>query len=98
MDPKKLQELLPAAVKLYDIEFVAIDNLQKFVKGVHDIFQRTGEAVSILKDLSVDLKIPILMISHITKRKYDSKSPITMHDAKSSSTIYQDADVVLIIS
>ena len=98
MDPKRMSELLPAAVKLYDIEFVAIDNLQKFVKGVHDIFQRTGEAVSILKDLSVDLKIPILMISHITKRKYDSKSPITMHDAKSSSTIYQDADVVLIIS
>ena len=98
MDPKRMSELLPAAVKLYDIEFVAIDNLQKFVKGAHDIFQRTGEAVSILKDLSVDLKIPILMISHITKRKYDSKSPITMHDAKSSSTIYQDADVVLIIS
>ena len=98
MDPKRMSELLPVAVKLYDIEFVAIDNLQKFVKGVHDIFQRTGEAVSILKDLSVDLKIPVLMISHITKRKYDSKSPITMHDAKSSSTIYQDADVVLIIN
>jgi len=98
MDPKRMSELLPVAVKQYDIEFVAIDNLQKFVKGVHDIFQRTGEAVSILKDMSVDLKIPILMISHITKRKYDSKSPITMHDAKSSSTIYQDADVVLIIN
>mgnify|MGYP001609630280 CR=1 FL=1 len=98
MDPKRMSELLPVATKLYDIEFVAIDNLQKFVKGAHDIFQRIGEAVSILKDLCVDLKIPILMISHITKRKYDSRSPITMHDAKSSSTIYQDADVVLIIN
>lgn len=98
MDPKRMSELLPAAVKLYDIEFVAVDNLQKFVKGIHDIFTRTGDAVSVLKDLCVDLKIPILMISHITKRKADNKSPITMHDAKSSSTIYQDADIVLIIN
>lgn len=98
MDPKKLTELLPAAVTLYDVEFVAIDNLQKWVKGVHDIFQRTGDAVSMLKDLAVDLKIPILLISHIVKRKGDSHTTITMHDAKSSSTIYQDADVVLIIN
>lgn len=98
MDPAKLTELLPVAVKLYNIDFVVIDNLQKFVRGVSDVFQRTGEAVSLLKDLAVDLKIPICLISHITKRKPSDKEPITMHDAKSSSTIYQDADVVLIIN
>lgn len=98
MDPQKLTELLPVAVKLYDIDFVMIDNLQKFVRGVSDVFQRTGEAVSLLKDLAVDLKVPIFLISHITKRKATDRDPITMHDAKASSTIYQDADIVLIIN
>lgn len=98
MDPKRMSELLPAAVKLFDIEFVAIDNLQKYVKGAHDVFQRTGDAVSSLKDQCVDLKIPILLISHIVKRRSDNLTTISMHDAKSSSTIYQDADVVLIIN
>lgn len=98
MDPKKLTEMLPSAVKLYDIEFVALDNLQKFVKGYADVFQRTGDAVSVLKDLCVDLKIPILLISHVKKLDGKSKHNITMHDAKSSSTIYQDADMLLIIN
>jgi len=98
LDPKKLTELLPVAVNLYDIDFVMIDNLQKFVRGVSDVFQRTGEAVSLLKDLAVDLKIPIFLISHITKKRPTDRDPISMHDAKSSSTIYQDADIVLIIN
>jgi len=98
MDPKKLGELLPAAVKSYDIEFVAIDNLQKLVKGYADVFQRTGDAISVLKDLAVDLKVPVLIISHVKKLDAKSKHNITMHDAKSSSTIYQDADTVLIIN
>jgi len=98
MNPAKMRELLPAAVKLFDIEFVVIDNLQKFVRGTDNIPQHTAEAVSCLKDLAVDLKIPILLISHITKRPTGTTQAISMHDAKSSSTIYQDADMVLIIN
>lgn len=97
LNPKKLMELLPAAIDLYDIDFVVIDNLQKFVRGVQNYYQRVSEAVSLLKDLAVDSKIPILLISHIMKRKGSSTDPITMHDAKDSSTIYQDADMFLII-
>lgn len=98
LGPAKLAELLPVAVKLYDIDFVLIDNLQKFVKGFADVFARTGDAVSVLKDLAVDCDVPILLISHVTKLDEKSKHNITMHNAKSSSTIYQDADVVLIIN
>ena len=97
MDTKKMKELLPAAVQMLGIEFVMIDNLQKYVRGTNDVFLRTGEAVSVLKDLAVDLKIPVMLISHITKRNSNSPGRISMHDAKSSSTIYQDADVFLII-
>jgi len=98
LTPKKLSELLPAAVQLYDIEFVVIDNLQKLVRGADNRFARVSEAVSALKDLAVDLKIPVLLITHITKRGKGAVGPITMHDAKDSSTIYQDADIYLIIA
>lgn len=94
LDSKKMMELLPVAVKLYDIDFVVIDNLQKFIREERDVVQYTSKAVSILKDLSVDLKIPILLISHIRKPDKD-RQRISMHDSKSSSTIYQDADIFL---
>ncbi len=95
MDPKKLAELLMAAVKLYDIDFVMIDNLQKFVKGDFDlVVQETSRTVSSIKDLAVDLKIPIMLITHIRK-PVKGANRVTMHDAKSSSTIYQDADIYL---
>ena len=71
-----------------------VDNLQKYVRGITDIFQKTSSAVTQLKDLAVDLKIPILLISHIRKPSGGRKR-VTMHDAKSSSTIYQDADVYI---
>ena len=56
--------------------------------------QETSRTVSAVKDYAVDLKIPIVLISHIRKPEKERKR-VTMHDAKSSSTIYQDADVYL---
>jgi len=44
--------------------------------------------------LAVDLKIPILLITHIRKPEKEKKR-VTMHDAKSSSSIYQVADIYL---
>ena len=95
MDSKKLKELLPAGVKLYDIDFVMVDNLQKYVRGGNDLFQRTGMAVSELQDMCNDLKIPILLISHITKPYGKKIERVTMHQAKASSDIYQIAGINL---
>lgn len=94
LDTKKLKELLEAAVKLYDIEFVFIDNLQKFVKDDRFSTQETSQTISVLKNLAVDLNIPILLITHIRKPEKDRKR-VSMHDAKNSSTIYQEADIYL---
>lgn len=94
LGPKELIDFLKVAVPLYDIEFVMIDNLQKFVKDDRYVVQQVSQAVSTLKDLAVDHKIPILLISHIRKPEKE-KGKSSMHDAKSSSTIYQDADVYL---
>lgn len=91
-----MKEIIPLAVRLYDVKLIVIDNLQKLVRGDDNmVYQRFSNAVSILKDLAVDNNVPIILISHITKRD-DTKSRITMHDVKGSSTIYQDADIFAI--
>lgn len=96
LDFHKLKDLMSAAVKLYDIEYVLIDNLQRLVKSSRDVTNETSAAIAELKSLAVDLQIPIVVISHITKVARGTKR-IVMHDAKASSTIYQDCDVYLIL-
>lgn len=96
LDTKKLKEILFAAVKLYDIEFVMIDHIQKFVKDDRYVTQEISRAISELKNLAVDLKIPILVISHIHNIE-EGRKRVTMHDAKSSSTIRQEADTYITI-
>lgn len=96
LDPKSLNEFIELAVNLYDIDFVLIDNLQRFVKDDKFATQNTSRAMSMLKDAAVDYKKPILLVSHITKPDKDRRK-ITMHDAKQSSTIYQVADIYLTI-
>lgn len=94
---EQLKELIPTVVNLYDVKCVVIDNLQKMVRGADSgLYMRTAETVSTLKDLAVDCKVPIMLIAHITKIS-DEKTVITMHDAKGSSTIYQDADIFVIL-
>jgi GTPase SAR1 family protein len=94
---EQMRELIPTVVNLYDIKCIVIDNLQKMVRGADTMYyQRLAEAVSVLKDMAVDCKIPIILIAHITKTNEDKKV-ITMHDVKGSSTIYQDADIFTIL-
>lgn len=96
LDTKKLSELLMTAVKLYDIDFVIIDNLNVFVKDDKYAVQNISQAVSTLKDLANDLKIPILLIAHLRKIE-KGRRKITKDDVKSSSTIYQIPDMFLIL-
>lgn len=92
-----MKEIIPMVVRLYDVKAIFIDNLQKLVRGSDNmIYARTGDTVSTLKDLAVDNKVPIVLISHITKRD-ELKKVISMHDVKGSSTIYQDADIFMIL-
>lgn len=92
-----MKEFIPAVVALYDIELLVIDNLQKLIRGGDGgRYLRESEAVSVLKDIAVDLKIPVVLISHVRKRDPNQKL-ITMQDMKGSSTIFQDADQVWIL-
>lgn len=92
-----MKEFIPAVVALYDVEVLVLDNLQKLVRGGDaGRYLRESEAVSVLKDLAVDLNIPVILISHVRKRDPNQKI-ITMQDMKGSSTIFQDADQVWIL-
>lgn len=97
LTPETIKEIISTAVNLYDVKYVMIDNLQKAVRGADTMyFQRVGDMVSALKDIAVEYNIPVVLISHITKTD-PNKKLITKHDAKASSTIYQDADQFLIV-
>lgn len=98
LTPQKLIQIVEACIKLYDIDFLVLDNLGKIVPVGDEYVARTSRTVSTLKNLAVDLKIPILLICHIRKPAWARKviRP-TMHDLKSSSTIYQDADLILML-
>ena len=93
---KKIIDLSKSATKMFDINFIAIDNIQKFVRDDRNVVTSTSDAASQLKDLAVDLKIPVLVIAHVRKPEKNKKR-VTMYDAKNSSTIFQNADVYLII-
>jgi len=92
----KLRDLMSVAVKLYDIEYVMIDNLQRLIKSSGDVVNETSAAVAELKSLATDLKIPIVLISHVRKTERGVKR-VTMNDVKSSSTISQDSDIFLML-
>lgn len=97
LEVKELINLLNIAINLYDIDFVLIDNLQMFVKEDRFATQNVSEAMKRLKDITVDLNVPLLLISHITKPTDKDRKKVLMHDAKQSSTIYQVADIYLTI-
>jgi len=98
ISPDNLVELAEAAIKLYDIDFLLIDNLQKILIPGKYYTTETAKVISKLKNLAIDAKIPILLICHLRKPDKDSnrKKP-QLYDLKSSSNIYQDADMVLIL-
>jgi len=96
MNIKKLIELSEATIDSYGVDFIAVDNLQKIVVDNRDVVHNIGQAITSLKNLAVDKKIPVLLIAHV--RKPQGKSPrISMYDAKNSSEIYQQADIYLVV-
>lgn len=93
---EKMTEVIKACVQLYDVRVIMIDNLQRFVRGENNYTRVVSDTVSKLKDLAADLDITVLLIAHVNKGDATRKV-LTKRDLKDSSTIYQDADKVLIL-
>lgn len=91
-----LKEFIPAVVDLYGIKLIVIDNLQKIVRGIDNEARRTAQTITVLQDLAVDMKIPIILIAHPTKID-KGRNIVTMYDLKSSSDIYQQAGSIWVL-
>jgi len=93
----QILEITTLCQKTYDIELVIIDNLHKILDRSRDNQSAiVGKAVSDIKNLAVDLKIPIILISHLKKMENKKKMP-DMDDLKDSSAVYQDSDIILML-
>ncbi len=91
-----------AAVRLMvmqqHVNFVVIENAGNInVKGKYGDEERTAEISKSCKALALELKIPIILISHLARERDGKKVQPDIHRLKHSGQLEQDADVVLFI-
>lgn len=95
-DLDEIEKKIRQAVKRYDIKVVALDNLNYFVRSIEHTTQEISRVTKRMKELAVDLNIPIIQIAQ--PRKFDNEKRImSMHDLKDSSSIAQDSDTIILL-
>jgi len=96
LEVDKILEKTKICKELYDIDLMVLDHLHKIVPRGRDNYSAlVGRTVSALKDIAIDLKIPVVVICHI--RKIKKREIPSMQDLRDSSFIHQDADVILML-
>ena len=81
----------------YGVEIGVFDNLQRMIRSGDE--SEMGRASGMFKDLTLDLKIPFILVSQPRKRNPEmslNQRP-TYEDLKGSSAIPADADEVLLL-
>jgi len=81
------------------IELAVVDHLQH-VRGIGRQDSRAREVSEIsrsLKMAAIDLEIPFLVLSQVSRPKEDG-APLTIHAIKESGDVENDADVVILIN
>jgi len=91
-----------AAIRLmvmqHKVNYVVVENAGNInVKGKSGDEERTAEISKSLKSLALELKIPIILISHLARERDGKKVQPDIHRLKHSGQLEQDADVVLFI-
>jgi replicative DNA helicase len=96
LDVDKVVEKAIICKNLYDVDLMVLDHLHVIVERGRDNYSSlVGRTVSSLKNLAIDLKIPVVVVCHI--RKVQKNIVPSMQDLRDSSFIHQDADVVLML-
>lgn len=95
-DIEAICDTIRAAHARYGIKAVSFDNINYFVRSIDRTTQEIAKTTQALKDIAVELNIPIIAIAQ--PRKFD-KDQRAMHagDLKDSSAIEQDADTIIIL-
>jgi len=91
-----------AAVRLmrmqHGIEYIVIENAGNIsVKGVKDPEQRTADISRKLKALNLELKIPVILISHLSRLPHNERKQPDLTRLRHSGQLEQDADIVVFV-
>jgi len=80
------------------VKYVVVENAGNIsVKGKHGDEERTAEISKSLKSLALELKIPIILVSHLAREREGRKVQPEIHRLKHSGQLEQDADVVIFV-
>ena len=80
------------------LDFVVVDYLQLLSTSQHyeSRTQQVGEISRVLKEMSRELKVPVLALSQLSRNTGDNGEP-SLVDLRESGSIEQDADVVIFL-
>jgi replicative DNA helicase len=91
-----VEATIRAAVRRYDLRCVAFDNINFFVRSIEHATQEIARVTKRMKELAVDLNVPIIQIAQ--PQKFDESARMMIgSDLKDSSAIEQDSDTIMLL-
>lgn len=101
IDAKILYSVIQEGIKKFEIRLVVIDHLHYFAKSSNNITQETALVVRRIKQIALELDIPILLLAHLnrggrTNQRKGMYIP-NLSDLRDSGALEQDADQVLFV-
>ena len=87
------------ALRIKDLRMVVIDYLQLMSSGRRAESRRVevGQISRSLKQLSIELNVPVLALSQLNRNSEGSAKPPTMSEMRESGDIEQDADAIVLM-
>jgi len=91
-----------AAIRLmvlqHHVKYVVVENAGNInVKGKYDDESRTAEISKTMKALAIELKITVILISHLSRERDGKKVQPSLNRLRHSGQLENDADVVLFV-
>lgn len=87
------------ALRIKDLRLIVIDYLQLMSSGRRAESRRVevGQISRSLKQLSIELNVPVLALSQLNRNSEGSAKPPTMSEMRESGDIEQDADAIVLM-
>jgi len=87
------------ALRIKDLRLIVIDYLQLMSSGRRAESRRVevGQISRALKQLSIELNVPVLALSQLNRNSEGSAKPPTMSEMRESGDIEQDADAIVLM-